>query len=312
MSAEFAHHLDCEIADRVAAGMSPDDARRSALADFGGIEAIKEQARDARGGRGLEDLVLDVRYAARVLRRNPGHTLAAVLTFALGIGAVTAIVSLVYGILIRPLPYAAADRLVVVWERNIPKNRNDNVVSLDNFEAWRDRARSFASMAAVVPTSITLPGADAPERLVGAEVTAAYFRTLGVSPALGRDFVETDARDGLAVILSDSLWRRRFNADPSVIGRAVTMSAKSYTIAGVMPAGFDPPQLRMARAAGPVVPAGRVSADARVRAVPDRHRTPGPERLARPGARRNGERGGRARTRIRRQRGLVRLRRSAR
>ncbi len=243
MSAEIAHHVECETAERIAAGMPPEEARRTALRDFGGIESIKEQARDARGGRGLEDFALDVRYAARVLRRNPGSTVAAVLTFALGIGATTAIVSLVYGILFRPLPYAAPDRLVVVWERNIPKNRNDNVVSLDNFEAWRGRAASFASMAAIVPTSITLSGGDAPERLVGADVTAAYFRTLGVSPALGRDFTDADTIDGLAVILSDGLWRRRFNADPAVIGRSVTMSAKSYTIAGVMPPGFDPPQL---------------------------------------------------------------------
>ncbi len=243
MSAEIAYHVECETAERIAAGMPPEEARRTALRDFGGIESIKELARDARGGRGLEDVALDVRYAARVLRRNPGNTLAAVLTFGLGIGATTAIVSLVYGILFRPLPYPAPDRLVVIWERNVPKNRNDNVVSLDNFEAWRDRAGSFDSMAAVVPTSVTLPGGDAPERLVGADVTPAYFRTLGVSPALGRDFTGAEAIDGLAVILSDGLWRRRFNADPSVIGRTVTMSAKSYTIAGVMPAGFDPPQL---------------------------------------------------------------------
>jgi putative ABC transport system permease protein len=243
MDAELRHHVECEIAERIRGGMAPDEARRTALRDFGGIEAIKEQARDARGGRGLEDLVLDLRYAARVLRRNPGYTVAAVLTFALGIGAVTAIFSLVYGILFRPLPYAAPDRLVVVWERNIPKNHDGNVVSLDNYEAWRDGARGFALMSAVVPTSITLPGDAAPERLVGAEVTPAYFGTLGVTPALGREFSQADARDGLTVILSDALWRRRFNADPSIVGRAVTMSGKPYTVAAVMPAGFEPPQL---------------------------------------------------------------------
>ena len=243
MDAELRHHVDCEIAERVRSGMSPDDARRTALRDFGGIEAIKEEARDARGGRGVEDLALDLRYAVRVLRRNPGYTLGAVMTFALGVGAVTAIFSLVYGILLRPLPYAAPDRLVTVWERNVPKNRDRNVVSLDNFEAWRDRARTLHQMAAVVPTSITLPGDPAPERLVGAEVTPGYFGTLGVLPVLGRDFSASDARDGLAVILSDALWRRRFNADPSIVGRAIVLSDRSYAVVGVMPPRFDPPRL---------------------------------------------------------------------
>ena len=243
MDAELRHHIECDVAERVRQGMTIEEARRAALCDFGGIEAIKEEARDARGGRGLEDLALDLHFAARLLRRHPGQTLAAMLTFALGIGAVTTIFSLVYGILFRPLPYAAPDRLVVVWERNIPKDRDRNVVSLDNFEAWRDRARGFASIAAVVPTSMTLPGGAAPERLVGAEVTPEYFGTLGVAPVLGRDFAAIDARDGSAVILSDALWRRRFNADPSILGHAVTMSGKPYTVVGVMPAGFDPPQL---------------------------------------------------------------------
>jgi putative ABC transport system permease protein len=243
MDDELRHHVECEIADRVRGGMPPEEARRTALRDFGGLESIKEQARDARGGRGLEDLWLDVRYGTRVLRRTPGDTIAAIVTFALGVGAVTAIFSLVYGILLRPLPYADPGRLVVVWERNIPRDRDRNVVSLENYEAWRDGARGASSVAAVVPTSITLPGDRAPERIVGAEVTPGYFGTLGVAPALGRDFDASDARDGLSVILSDALWRRRFSADPSIVGRAITMSGKSYAVVGVMPAGFEPPQL---------------------------------------------------------------------
>lgn len=243
MDAELRHHLDCEIGERVSRGMPPAEARRSALRDFGGIEATKELGRDARGGRLLEDLAFDLQYAVRVLRRSPAHTTASVLTFALGIGAVTIIFSLVYGILLRPLPYAAPGRLVVVWEQNLAKNRDANVVSLDNYEAWRDRARGFESLAAVVPTSITLSSGASPERLVGAEVTPGYFGILGVPPAIGRDFTVADAADGLAVILGDALWKRRFGADPSIVGRAVIMSGKPYTVAGVMPAGFEPPQL---------------------------------------------------------------------
>jgi predicted permease len=243
MDAEFRHHLDCEVAERVARGMPPDEARRTALRDFGGIESMKEQGRDARGGRGLEDAVRDIRYAIRVLGRDPAYTAGAVLTFALGVGAVTAIVSLVYGILLRPLPYAAPDRLVVVWERHVQRNRDRNVVSLDNLEAWRDRAQGFERMAAIVPTSVTLHADPAPERLLGAEVTPGYFEVLGVAPAIGRHFTASDAHDGLAALLSDALWRRRFDANPAVVGRRVTMSGKAYTVVGVMPRGFDPPRL---------------------------------------------------------------------
>jgi putative ABC transport system permease protein len=243
MDAEFLYHLECEIADHIAAGMGRDEARRTALRDFGGIEAVKEHARDARGGRALEDLARDFGYAVRVLRRNPGYTAAAVLTFALGIGAVTAIFSLVYGILLRPLPYAAPNRLVVLWERNIPRDRDRNVVSLDNYEAWRDRARGFESMAAVVPTSLTLPGGAAPERLAGAEVTPGFFSTLGAAPALGRAFLPRDAREGLALILSDRLWKRRFNGDRAIIGHAIPLSGRSYIVVGVMPPRFEPPRV---------------------------------------------------------------------
>jgi predicted permease len=242
MDAELHHHIESEIADRIRGGMSAADARRTTLRDFGSIEAIKEAARDARGIRPLEDLALDLRYAARVLARNRGFTVAAVMTFALGVGAVTAIFSLVYGILLRPLPYADPDRLVALWERNVARDMDRNVVSLDNYEAWRERARSFEGMAAIVPTSMTLAADAVPERLVGAEVTPGYFGLLGVLPAIGRDFLPADARDGAAVVLSDALWKRRFGADSAIVGRLVTMSGKPFTIVGVMPANFDPPR----------------------------------------------------------------------
>lgn len=243
MDAEFRDHIECEIAYRVARGMSHGDARRTTLRDFGGVEALKEEAREARGGRALEEVLMDMRYAVRVLRRNPAFTATAVLTFALGVGAVTAIFSLVYGILLRPLPYGDPSRLVVVWEKSIPKNRDRNVVSLDNFEAWREHARSFSAMSAVVPTSVTLPGEPAPERLMGAEVSPGFFATLRVPPTLGRDFLPADATNGSSVILSDGLWRRRFNADASIVGQPITLSGRAYTVVGVMPRDFDPPRV---------------------------------------------------------------------
>src|ERR1700730_3094336 len=140
---ELRYHIECETAERIRAGRSPEDARLSALRDFGGLERFKEEARDARGTRPVDDFVSDLRYAARVLRRNPGFTAAAMLTFGLGIGAAGAIFSVVYGVLLRPLPYADPARLVVVWERNIPRGTDRNVVSVGNFETWRDRNHVF-------------------------------------------------------------------------------------------------------------------------------------------------------------------------
>ncbi|HXT29248.1 MAG TPA: ADOP family duplicated permease [Vicinamibacterales bacterium] len=241
MRDEFDYHLTCEIEEHLRRGLTPDEARRRAAIEFGNVEAMKELARDARGTRPAEDLLRDLRYAARVLRANPGYTIASVLTFALGIGAAAAIFSVVYGVLLRPLPYGAPDRLAAVWERNVLTSRDRNVVSIENFEAWRDRAHSFAAMAAVVPTSFTIAG-DTPERAVGAEITAGYFRMLGVAPALGRDFDPAEERHGLAIVLSDGLWRRRFGGDPGVVGRSLTISGQRYLVVAVMPPWFDPPR----------------------------------------------------------------------
>jgi putative ABC transport system permease protein len=242
MNEELWHHIESEIAERIRNGMSPADARRTALSDFGSIDAVKEDARDARGLRWVDDLTLDVRYAVRVLAHDRSFTLAALTTFALGVGAVTAIVSLVYGILLRPLPYPAPGRLVTLWERNLPRDVDRNVVSLDNYEAWRDRAHSFVRMGAIVPTSATLTTGPVPERVVGADITPGYFGVLGVRPAIGRDFLAADALDGACVILSAALWQTRFGGDPGIVGRTIALSGKPFTVVGVMPADFEPPR----------------------------------------------------------------------
>jgi predicted permease len=244
MDDELRHHIDCEVAERIRLGMPPESARLGAVRDFGGIERFKEEARDARGVRFAGDLAADTRYAARVLRRHPAFTAAAVLTFAAGIGVASAISSVVYGVLLRPLPYARPERLVVLWERNIPRGQDRNVVAVENFEAWRDRSLVFDGIAALVPRSVTLRAADgAQERIRGAEVSAGYFHLLGIGPLLGRDFRPEDASPGAtAVILSHGFWIRRLGGDPAAIGRMLTMSGRSYTIVGVMRADFEPPQ----------------------------------------------------------------------
>jgi putative ABC transport system permease protein len=242
LDAEIRDHLASETAELIRRGLAPDAARREALLTFGAVERTKEEVRDARGTRVIEDGMADVGYAARLLRRNRGFAAASIATLGLGIGIATSIFSVVYGVLLRPLPYGNPDRLVVLWESDVPHDRDRNVVSLENFMAWRERTSSFSGLSALMPTSITLTGDADPERVVGAEVSPGYFTLLGVVPALGRDFVEADARGALVTILSEGLWKRRFGGDPSVIGRVIRISDKPCTIVGVMPASFDPPR----------------------------------------------------------------------
>src|SRR4051812_38307409 len=143
---EMQFHLEMLTERNIQAGLAPAEARRVALASFGGTERYKDDARDEYRSRRLDELGQDVRYAVRVMRRNPGFTIAAALTFALGVGASTAMFSLVYGVLLRPLPYADPDRLVVLWERKLGGDNDHNVVGVPTFEAWRERTRSFDGM----------------------------------------------------------------------------------------------------------------------------------------------------------------------
>jgi putative ABC transport system permease protein len=242
MEAEMHHHIDCETADRMARGMTAEDAWRTARRDFGGIDHHMETARDQRGFRWLETLVYDTRHGLRVLRRNPGYTTAAALTFALGIGLTTAIFTVVHGVLLEPLPYADPDRLAVVWERNPAHRSRTNVVSVANFEAWRARNRSFTALAAMIPSPTVVSGDD-PERIMGADVSPEYFSLLGVRAAMGRVLMPSDTTPGneRVVVLSDRFWRRRFGGDASIIGATIRLDERPFTVVGVMPAAFDPP-----------------------------------------------------------------------
>jgi len=244
LDAEMRFHVDMLTEQHIRAGRSPSDARRAALAAFGGLERFKDDARDEYRSRLVDELGQDIRYAVRVIRRNPGFGVAAALTFALGIGASTAIFSVVHGVLLRPLPYKDPDRLVVLWERQPGRGNDRNVVSVPNFEAWRSRARSFDGMAALVPLPATIGVAPNPEHVMGAEVSPGYFETLGVSPALGRTFASNEEQNGGAdvIVLSDGFWRSHFGGDDQVIGRTLALDGRPHTIVGVMPSSFDPPR----------------------------------------------------------------------
>src|SRR5262245_26897601 len=186
-----------------------------------------------------DEMFQDLRFGVRMLRKQPGFTLIVVLTLALGIGANTAIFSVVNAVLLRPLPFKEADRLVAVWEIN-PKN-SENEVAAANFIDWGEQQAVFEELAALSYANVVLTGGDEPERLQAAIVTPSFFSSLGVQASLGRTFLPAEGKTGgtRVIVLSHGLWERRFSADPNLIGKTVTISGVSLTVAGVMPAGFQ-------------------------------------------------------------------------
>src|ERR1043166_912692 len=188
----------------------------------------------------------DLRYSFRALLRRPGFTVVAVLTLALGVGASTAIFSVVNGVLLRPLPYPQPERLVQVWETNTKRGWLGDTVSPQNFEDWQAQSRSFETMSAYEYESFVLTGGDAPERLIGIKASSAFMDVLGVRPALGRGFLPgEDARGARrVVVLSDRLWRRHFGGRADALGQSVTLDGEPYTVVGVMPAAFSFPSAR--------------------------------------------------------------------
>jgi putative ABC transport system permease protein len=236
---EIRFHIDMETEANVRRGMSPDQARRAALVAFGGVERVREDHRDARGTRLLDDTVADLRYAARWLARSPAFTLPAILTLALGVGGATAVVCVVDGVLLRPLPYPEPERLAVVWSLTRGTTEPWNS-SPPDFRAFRDGARSFEHLGAYydIATNLMLDGE--PVRIPAARATAGMFPLLGVSPLLGRVFRTDEEVAGAdrVVILSHALWRNRFGGSPGVVGSSVTLDGAPYTVVGVMPVSF--------------------------------------------------------------------------
>ncbi|HEX5760842.1 MAG TPA: ABC transporter permease, partial [Thermoanaerobaculia bacterium] len=192
----------------------------------------------------MERLRQDIRFALRSLRRSPGHTAAALLALALGIGANAAIFSVVYGVLLEPLPYPSPERLVMLIDSNPTRGFDRFSSSPPNFVDWRDQSRSFSGMAALTRANPSLTGGGVePERLEGAQVSAGFFETLGVPPALGRGIGAADDRPGApkVAVLSHGLWRRRFGADPAIVGRAVELDGSPHTVVGIAAEGFQFP-----------------------------------------------------------------------
>src|SRR6266498_1886537 len=237
---EMRFHLEMKAEENLAAGTSPDEARYAAQRQFGNQTLLWEVSRDMWSYRILETLAQDLRYGLWMMLKNPGFTAVVVLTLALGIGANTAIFTVVNAVLLQPLPFHEPERLVRVWRSSAEDDRT--ALSFPDFADIRAKQTVFERMAAWRSGDCTLTGQGDPVNLSGLVVTAELFPLLGVTPQLGRGFTpEEDQAGNRAVILSHSLWQNRFNSDPNVAGKTVTINSQSYNVAGVMPAEFKFP-----------------------------------------------------------------------
>ncbi len=238
---ELESHLQLHVDDGIRAGLSPDEARRQAVLKLGGVDQAREAHRDRRGVPAIENLVRDLRHGVRGLRKSPGFTLAAVTVLGLGVGANTAIFTIVDAVVLRPLPFAGADRLVSV-SHTPPAQLFSGLptfpLSPANYLDWQAESSSFEAMAAYIGRRVTLTGEGEPEPLVAARVSSAFLPILGLQPVLGRHFTPEEDRDGASatVLLSEGTWRSRFGGDPSIVGRVVTVDGVPRTIVGVAPA----------------------------------------------------------------------------
>jgi putative ABC transport system permease protein len=235
---ELRFHAERHLEKYLKLGMARDEGLRRVRLEFGGLDQVKEECRDERGTYLLETMVQDIRYGLRTLSKSPGFTAVALFTLALGIGANTAIFSVVYGVLLRPLPFEDPSRLVVLNETT-PKVGNVSV-SYPNFLDWRAQNHSFAQMAAIHGINFNLGGVNQPENIDGQAITSNFLATMGVRPILGRGFDSSEDKPGAApvAILSYSLWQSHFGADPNAIGRVITLDGRGFTIVGVLPADF--------------------------------------------------------------------------
>ncbi|HWC96191.1 MAG TPA: ABC transporter permease [Candidatus Sulfopaludibacter sp.] len=243
---ELRAYLDQLIDRNLRAGMSAGAARRAARIELGGLDQVKEEVRQARAGQWLEQILQDVRYGLRTLRKNPGFTCVAVLALALGIGANTAMFSVTYGVLLRPLIYPDSSRIAVVCLRYYPRDFAYGTLCLRDFEMWKANNHAFEEPAIFSNIRLDLGGTEsAPEQVLGASVTSGFFPALRVAPLLGRTFAdgEDQAASPSLVVIGEALWRRRFGGSRDVLGRSILIGGAPFTVIGVMPNGVRCPSV---------------------------------------------------------------------
>jgi putative ABC transport system permease protein len=241
MEDEMRFHLLMRTRENIERGMRPDEAEREARRRFGNVGRIKDLARDIKGGGFMETLIQDLRFGLRMMLKNPGFTLIAVITLALGIGANTAIFSVVNGVLLRPLPYDEPERLLFVNEHG--SSGGEMGISYPNFIDWRARNRVFERIGFFTSGGYKLTAGGETEGVSAGEVTADLFAALRVNAALGRVFTNEDDKPGATpvVLLSHGLWQRRFSGNPQVVGKSITLDGYLYTVIGVAPKEFSFP-----------------------------------------------------------------------
>jgi putative ABC transport system permease protein len=254
---ELAQHLDDRFEQSLWGGATEEEAYQAALLELTESDLLTQELRRVErpvpqepvvlGAQGrmnvLGDLWQDLRYGLRMLLKNPGFTIVAVVALALGIGANSAIFSVVNTVLLRPLPYKEPERLVMVWEDDTKHGYPRDTPAAANYIDWRDQNQVFESMAAIADLSFNLTGVGEPERIDGKRVSANLFPLLGVEPQLGRTFSPEENRPGAnrVVVMSHGLWQRRFGSDPKIIGQSLNLNGESYTVVGVMPPTFQFP-----------------------------------------------------------------------
>ncbi len=236
---EMAHYLDEAIAAYLATGLTPEEARRAARLELGNPAVVREDVRSGGWESVVETFLADLRYGARRVRGSPGFAAIVIITLALGIGASTTVFSAAKPILFDSLPYPDAYRIVTVWDHGT--DGSGLPVTFGSFREMAERSRTFESFAVMRPSAATLTGSAEPERLDGQRVSAGYFHVLGVQPSLGRGFHGSDDQPNAqnVVILSHGLWRRRFAADPAIVGQPILLDDDRHTVIGVMPSAFE-------------------------------------------------------------------------
>ena len=235
---EVHSHLELLTEENIRAGMPPHEAQRAARIELGGIEQVKEQVREERLGNSLRSVISDCRYGLRQLRKNPGFTAVAVLTLALGIGVTTAIFSVVYGVLLRPLPYRDPNRIMAVFE--VTSKGRPSRLADPNFDDFRDQSRSFQAIAKYTDNVASVSGASQPTRTIVAGVSPDFLKVFGIQPILGRDFNASDAKKGASptVLVSYGYWRQYLGSPQDLSQSHLKIDSAVFSVIGVLPAGF--------------------------------------------------------------------------
>ncbi len=237
LAEEIRSHLEMEEQENLESGMPADEAHYAALRRFGNVALAQERSREMWRWNSLEALWQDLRFGARQLLRNPGFTVVAVLTLALGIGANAAVFSVTRAVLFRPLPFRDPGRLVLVVDRNLSAGYPQFSSSLANVMDWKAQSRAFEDLAVFATASLNLAGKGEPERLSTLRVSSNLMPLLGVRPVIGRGFLpaEDQPGGGHVALLGYGLWLRRFGSDPSVVGQSIQLDGQSTTVIGVLP-----------------------------------------------------------------------------